>query len=155
MSLHCLGCSARCIYMCMSAQQSVCLLCCFLYCCVLTSHYSFVHVGCCTAYYFMCSLQRSYYTPVAKRNGTVAGSAAAFTVSGLFHEFMFGTMLFWGAPQGVYRFGEVLVFFLLMFAMCCAPWWNTRKLTQVKLLVLSTVLLSTVPACVTSTSCLL
>jgi hypothetical protein len=76
--------------------------------------------------------QRSYYTPVAKRYGPVAGSAAAFTVSGLFHEFMFGTMLFWGAPVGVYRFGEVLVFFLLMFVMCCAPWWNSRKLTQVR-----------------------
>jgi hypothetical protein len=80
-----------------------------------------------------CSLQRSYYIPVAKRYGPVAGSAVAFTVSGLFHEFMFGTMLFWGAPQGVYRFGEVLVFFLLMFAMCCAPWWNTKQLTKVRL----------------------
>jgi hypothetical protein len=80
----------------------------------------------------LCYLQRSYYTPVAKWYGTVAGSAVAFTVSGLFHEYMYASMLFWGAPQGVYRFGEVLVFFLLMFVMCCAPWWNTRQLTQVR-----------------------
>ncbi|KAG5189005.1 hypothetical protein JKP88DRAFT_353218 [Tribonema minus] len=74
-------------------------------------------------------LKRTYSRPVSKRYGAMAGAAAAFCVSGLFHEFKWN-MMFYGAPRGVYRFGEVLWFFALMFALCCAPWPDAERLVK-------------------------
>jgi hypothetical protein len=70
--------------------------------------------------------------PVAKLTGSsTAGSAATFIVSGLFHEVMFAAMMLNNSPQGAYQFGEALTFFMLMFAACCLPWWDTAAVTEV------------------------
>jgi hypothetical protein len=77
-------------------------------------------------------LQRSTYTPVAKLTGSrTVGSAATFIVSGLFHEVMFAAMMLNNSPAGAYQFGEALAFFMLMFAACCLPWWDTAAVTEV------------------------
>jgi hypothetical protein len=70
--------------------------------------------------------------PVAKLTGSsTAGSAATFIISGLFHEVMFAAMMLNNSPAGAYQFGEALTFFMLMFAACCIPWWDTAAVTEV------------------------